>query len=70
MLLEWARMGRFVLALAAEERDELTLVCLQTPEQLRREIEELPLVAAGLAQVDIRRVMSLGMNDPAAPPLQ
>jgi len=69
-LLEWARMGRFILALAAEERDELTLLCIQTPEEISREIEELPLVAAGLARVDIRRVMSLRMDDPGAPILQ
>jgi hypothetical protein len=68
-LLDWARMGRFVLALVAEERDELTLLCLQSPEEIRREIAGLPLVSAGLARVDIRRVMSLKMDDPIGSPL-
>ncbi len=63
-LLEWARVGRFIFALATEERDELTLVGLQSPEEMRAEIEQLPLVAAGLATFDVRRVMSLRMNDP------
>lgn len=62
-LLEWARMGRFILALAADERDELTLLCLQSPEEMRAEIEELPLVSAGLASADIRAVMSLRMDE-------
>lgn len=62
-LLEWARMGRFILALAAEDRDELTLLCLQSPEEMRAEIEELPLVSAGLASADIRKVMSLRMDE-------
>ncbi len=61
-LLEWARMGRFVLALASTERDELTLLCVQSPEEMRKEIAELPLVAAGLATADIRAAMSLRMD--------
>lgn len=62
-LLEWARMGRFILALATTDRDELTLLCLQTPGEMRSEIEHLPLVAAGLASYDIRPVMSLRMDE-------
>lgn len=61
-LLEWARMGRFVLALASTTRDELTLLCIQTPEEMHEEIAGLPLVAAGLATFDIRPVMSLRMG--------
>lgn len=62
-LMEWAKMGRFILALAATERDELTLLCLQSPAEMRAQIEELPLVAVGLATFDIRQVMSLKMDD-------
>jgi hypothetical protein len=62
-LLEWARMGRFILALASSERDELTLVCIQSPEDMRKEIAELPLVAAGLATADIRAAVSLRMDN-------
>lgn len=58
-LLEWARMGRFILALASTDRDELTLLCIQSPDEMRAEVAELPLVAAGLATADIRPVMSL-----------
>ncbi len=61
-LLEWARMGRFILALASSERDELTLLCIQSPGDMRKEIAELPLVAAGLATADIRAAMSLRMD--------
>jgi hypothetical protein len=62
-LLTWARMGRFVLALASTDRDELTLLGVQSPEEMRAEIADLPLVAAGLAMVDIRPVMSLRMDE-------
>lgn len=62
-LLDWARMGRFILALASTDRDELTLLCIQSPDEMRAEIAELPLVAAGLATVDIRPAMSLRMDD-------
>lgn len=61
-LLEWARMGRFILALASTERDELTLLGIQSPEEMRKEVAELPLVAAGLATADIRATMSLRMD--------
>lgn len=61
-LLQWARMGRFILALASTDRDELTLLCLQSPDEIRAEIAELPLVAAGLATFDIRPAMSLRMD--------
>ena len=63
-LLDWARMGRFILALAGSDRDELILLCLQSPAEISEEIERLPLVAAGLATVDIRPVMSLRLGDP------
>ena len=69
-LLKWARMGRFILALATTDRDELTLLCLQTPEEMRAEIEDLPLVAAGLAKYDIRPAMSLRMDDASGAILQ
>lgn len=69
-LLDWARMGRFVLALATTNRDELTLLCLQSPEEMRAEIEELPLVSAGLATFDIRPAMSLRMDEPRPDVLQ
>jgi len=62
-LLEWARMGRFILALAGTDRDELTLLCIQSPEEMLAAIAELPLVSAGLATVDIRPAMSLRMDD-------
>jgi hypothetical protein len=62
-LLEWARMGRFILALASTDRDELTLLCIQSPEDMRAEVAELPLVAAGLATADIRPAMSLRMDE-------
>lgn len=62
-LLEWARMGRFILALASTDRDELTLLCIQGPDEMRAEVAELPLVAAGLATADIRPAMALRMDD-------
>jgi hypothetical protein len=61
-LLEWAQMGRFILALASTGRDELTFLCIQSPEEMRAAIGELPLVAAGLATADIRPTMSLRMD--------
>jgi hypothetical protein len=62
-LLNWARMGRFILALASIDRDELTLLCIQSPAEMQAEVADLPLVAAGLATYDIRPVMSLRMDD-------
>jgi hypothetical protein len=69
-LMEWAKMGRFILALAATERDELTLLCVQPPDEMRAQVEELPLVAMGLATFDIRQVMSLKMDDEVPDVLQ
>lgn len=69
-LLKWARMGRFILALASTDRDELTLLGVQTPAEMEAEVAELPLVAAGLAIVDIRPVMSLRMDEDEFPGLQ
>jgi len=62
-LLEWARMGRFILALASADRDELTLLCVQSPAEMEAQIADLPRVATGLATYDIRPVMSLRMDD-------
>ena len=67
VLLEWARMGRFILALASTDRDELTLLCIQSPEEIQAEIAGLPLVAAGLATYDIRPAMSLRMDSNEEP---
>lgn len=58
-LVEWAMRGRLVLAFAAVERDELTLICTDPIEEMRASIAELPLVAAGLATADVRLVMSM-----------
>lgn len=69
-LVEWARMGRFILALSASDRDELTLLCVQTPDEMRAEVENLPLVSAGLATFDIRKVMPLRLINSASPLLQ
>lgn len=56
MLVEWARMGRFVLALNAADRNELTLLCSEDLAAMTAEVQRLPLVAAGLVQCDIRMV--------------
>jgi len=39
------------------------LLCIQTPEEMRAAVADLPLVAAGLATVDIRPAMSLRMDE-------
>jgi hypothetical protein len=59
MLVEWARMGRFILALNAADRNELTLLCVDDVYAMAAEVERLPLIAAGLAQYDIRTVIPL-----------
>lgn len=69
-LIEWARMGRFILALSANDRDELTLLCVQTTDEMCAEVGNLPLVAAGLATFDIRKVMPMRLINSASPKLQ
>lgn len=69
-LIDWARMGRFILALSASERDELTLLCVESPEEIVEEVKGLPLVSAGLATYDIRRVMPLRLTNPVSIKLQ
>lgn len=69
-LIDWARMGRFILALSAVERDELTLLCVQSPDEMLMQVENLPLVSAGLATFDIRRVMPLRLTNPESERLQ
>lgn len=69
-LIEWARMGQFILALSACNRDELTLLCVKTPDEMRAEVESLPLVSAGLATFDIRKVMPLRLINSSSPKLQ
>jgi hypothetical protein len=59
MLVEWARAGRFILALNAVDRNELTLLCVENVPDMTAELERLPLVMAGLASFDIRVVMPL-----------
>ncbi|OYY90619.1 MAG: hypothetical protein B7Y45_06635 [Sphingomonas sp. 28-66-16] len=61
-LVGWAQSGRLVLAFAAVERDEINLMCSDPIDQMRRCIDELPLVAAGLVEVDMRVVLSLRLN--------
>lgn len=61
-LLEWARMGRFILALSAADRPELTLLCVEGIREMTIEVQQLPLVAAGLARFDIRTVMPLRLT--------
>lgn len=58
-LVEWAVNGRFVMAFVARDRDELTLLCTEPIEVMRMHVNSLPLVAAGLAEADIRVVSIL-----------
>ncbi len=66
-LVEWARMGRFILALSGTDRAELTLLCVEGLAEMTAEVERLPLVTAGLARYDIRVVMPLHLFDISAP---
>lgn len=59
MLVEWASMGRFILALNGINRNELNLLCVEDVAEMTAEVERLPLVVAGLACYDIRAVMPL-----------
>lgn len=58
-LVDWAMNGRFVMAFVAQERDELTLLCTESVAVMQAHVGSLPLVAAGLAQADIRLVSML-----------
>ena len=58
-LVDWARNGRFVMAFVARDRDELTLLCTESVGAMEVHVGELPLVAAGLAEADIRTVSML-----------
>lgn len=66
-LREWARAGRLLLAFMATEREELILVCAEPLEVMRDYVAQLPMVAAGLAQAELRTVMSmrLGADTPS-----
>jgi hypothetical protein len=70
MLVEWARMGRFILALNAVDRNELTLLCVENLDEMTAEVQRLPLVAAGLACSDIRVVMPLQFLNISKPSIQ
>lgn len=61
-LVKWAETGRFVMAFAALERDELTLVCTDSADTMRARVSDLPLISAGLAIADIRQVASLRLG--------
>lgn len=61
-LRAWATSGRFVMAFAADERDELTLVCTGPVDLVKMQVAELPMIAAGLASADIRAVSSLHLT--------
>ena len=62
-LVEWALAGRFVLAFAALDRDELTLLCAQPKAVVEAQVSGLPFVAAGLASVDLRAIIPLRLTD-------
>lgn len=66
-LVEWARMGRFILALTATDRPELTLLCVEGLAEITDEVRQLPLVSAGLASFDIRVVMPLRLIEVGGP---
>ena len=66
MLVSWAQAGRIVLAFAAIERDELTLLCTENLPVMQAAVGELPLVAAGLAIADLRYVIPLRISAPAS----
>lgn len=66
-LIDWARTGRFILALASAERDELVLLCVESVAAMEAEVRQLPLVAARLAAFDIRPVMPLRLVEVSGP---
>jgi len=61
-LVEWAVSGRLVLAFAALERNEITLICTESVDVIRASTAKLPFVAAGLAHADIRLVASMRLT--------
>lgn len=61
-LVEWAVSGRLVLAFAALERNEITLICTEPVDVIRESTARLPFVAAGLARADIRLVASMRLT--------
>lgn len=63
-LSEWAVSGGFILALAATERAELTMLCPDTAEQVSALVDRLPLVTAGLACSDVRAVRPVRVGPP------
>lgn len=63
-LVEWAEAGDFLLGFTALEHAELTLFCALEPAELSARVAQLPMVAAGLAQADIRAVTGLRLTQP------
>ena len=61
-LMAWAASGRFVMAFASTDHEELTLVCAGPLQAVMTEVKDLPLVAAGLASADIRSVVPLRLT--------
>lgn len=66
VLVDWAMNGRFVMAFVARDRDELTLLCTESIDVMQMHVRSLPLVAAGLADVDIRTVSMLRLANPVS----
>lgn len=62
-LIEWAKMGRFILALTVADRNELILLCTEGVDVIRPLVEELPMVSAGLARFELQVVMPLRLVD-------
>lgn len=56
MLVEWASNGLFVMAFIGQDRDELTLLCTEPATVMHTHVAALPLIAAGLADADVRVV--------------
>ncbi len=65
-LVDWAMNGRFVMAFAGRDRDELTLLCTESVADMKVHVSSLPMVAAGLAKADIRMVSMLRLANPVA----
>lgn len=65
-LVDWAMNGRFVMAFVARERHELTLLCTESVAAMQAHVSSLPLVAAGLAEADIRMVSMLRLTNPSS----
>jgi hypothetical protein len=61
-LVAWALAGRFVLAFAALDRDELILLCAEPKAAVEAHVSTLPFVAAGLASADLRPVVPLRLT--------